>query len=157
VGSENVELSGMSFRYTYYLQDGRNNIAVTATDSAGNVTSQELSYFYDRMAPQIVITRPSNNMKLPEMPPSGTPHNPNPPIAITVTGFVQDPEPSSGIETMTINGQSVKLNRDNSFEYIIDSHKGEQLLFGNKYQINLVIQVRDRAGNETINDSFTIE
>jgi hypothetical protein len=155
INNENVDISGTTFRYTFYLSDGKNKISVVATDEAGNMASQELQFFYDRMAPHIVITRPAAGVNMINF--VGPPDNSSVEKTFTVSGFVQDPDPSSGIESVTINGQAVKLQNDGSFEYVVNAFQGQKIVGGKNYSINLTIDVKDRAGNETIDNSRTID
>jgi hypothetical protein len=154
INREQVDLSGTQFRYTYYLQEGQNKIVVTAVDEAGNAATQEFTYFFDRLAPQIVITRPAAGVEEFDNL-IGTPDNAYPQKFFVVMGFIRDPDPSSGIEMVQINGQEVKVRNDGSFEFTIDSSKGVKLVAGSSYDIGIVIQARDRAGNEVMDNSRT--
>lgn len=150
VGDEVVVLNNGTFTHTVYLEDGKNDIVVRAIDAAGNETVENVFKFYDRLAPIIVITRPAAGVSLPNLP--GTPDNVNIEKTYLVTGFIQDPDPSSGIELVKVNGEPVPLTSDGSFEYEISGIRS-----GESFELLLEIEVIDRAQNRTIDISRTLK
>lgn len=154
VDGEAVELAGGTYNDLWYLEEGMNKRTYVAVDGGGNEAAEELQVFYDHIRPTIIITRPSGGVTEFNFP--GTPDNPLVEKTYTITGFIRDPDPSSGIEAVVINGQEVKVDVDGSFEFVITSFKGERIIGGRDFDIQLVIETRDRAGNINIDNSRSI-
>jgi len=137
-GEELAEVEGRgSFNRTIILKEGKNNIRVVATDRSGNSKEFVQQLFLDTVKPILTITEPAA--------PTHVRFEPPPPPAVTdfrvkqtIRGIVIDPEPSSGIKRISINGKDIKPNSDGSFETTI---------FINRGMNNLNFVVEDLAGN----------
>lgn len=90
-------LSNNAFTATINLTEGNNNIAIAATDKAGNTASTITQVFLDTIPPTVIVTSPSNNMPLNTS-------------SITVTGTATDTH--SGIGAVTVNGVSALISAD---------------------------------------------
>ncbi len=126
-----------SFRIPLVLKEGLNEFALVAQDRSGNTESLTESLFLDSIKPQIVINRPATSgmvINIPPNPPSGR----QSPRTVVVTGRVIDPQPSSGLETVSVNGAAIQLSPNGQFETPIQLHLGTN---------ELIFNSRDRAGN----------
>ncbi len=140
-GEEVAEVRGRgSFNRTVILQEGQNNIRLTARDLSKNSTEKTQSIFLDTVKPIITVTEPAqqNFIRLePPGPPRLSKRDANRFTQI-IRGVIIDPEPSSGLQRLVINGKEIKPNSDGSFETEINLKRGEN---------RLVILVEDKAGN----------
>lgn len=130
-----------SFNRTIILNEGKNTIQLRAVDRSENVVEKSEVLFLDTVKPIITITQPANPNFLRNEPPS-------PPdkfinlkdqrFTQEIRGIIIDPEPSSGLKSILINGQPVKPRTDGSFEADIQLVRGEN---------RILIQAEDLAGN----------
>jgi hypothetical protein len=130
-----------SFNTTVVLNEGPNIISVMAKDRSGNVSEIAQNLFLDTAKPILTVTNPPEKIHVryePPPPPSGTPI-----IEQEIEGIVLDPEPSSGIKRIMINGKDIKPRSDGSFSTAIRLQRGET---------RLEIIVEDLAGN-TVRDN----
>jgi len=126
-----------SFNRTIILKEGKNNIRVVATDRSGNSKEFVQQLFLDTVKPILTITEPAAPTHVrfaPPPPPTVTDFR----VEQTIRGIIIDPEPSSGIKRISINGKEVKPNSDGSFETTILINRGIN---------NLNFVVEDLAGN----------
>lgn len=126
-----------SFNRTIILKEGENNISVVAKDRSGNTTEIVQNLFLDTVKPILTITEPTQqvyNRLEPPRPPGMEINN----FEQTVRGVVIDPEPSSGIKRILINGKEIQPNSDGSFETTISLRRGVN---------NLNFIVEDLSGN----------
>lgn len=136
-GDEVAEVRGRgTFNRTIILQEGKNDIQVTALDLAKNSMEISERLFLDTVKPIITITEPAQ----PNFTRFEPPAPPGRRVRLTqvIRGIIIDPEPSSGLKRITINGKEIKPNSDGSFETEIALERGE-----NKLQI----VAEDTAGN----------
>jgi hypothetical protein len=139
INSEEVaEILGRgSFNRTVILNEGKNVISVVARDRAGNTTEISQPLFLDTVKPILTITEPAqDNVYIYQPPPP--PNLSSAAAEQTIRGVVIDPEPSSGIKRIIINGKEIKPNSDGSFETTVPLQKGEN---------RLTFMVEDLAGN----------
>jgi len=137
-GEELAEVQGRgSFNRTIILKEGKNLIRVVATDRSGNSKEFVQELFLDTVKPILTITEPAA--------PTHVRFEPPPPPLITdlrveqtIRGLVIDPEPSSGIKRISINGKDIKPNSDGSFVTTVLIKRGMN---------NLNFVVEDLAGN----------
>ena len=108
-----------------------------ATDRSGNSKEFVQELFLDTVKPILTVTEPAA--------PTHVRFEPPPPplvrdfrIEQTIRGIVIDPEPSSGIKRISINGKDIKPNSDGSFETRIMINRGLN---------NLNFVIEDLAGN----------
>jgi len=126
-----------SFNRTVILNDGKNVISVVARDRSGNTTEISQPLFLDTVKPILTITEPAQDIFYVYQPP------PPPTVGSlaseqNIRGVVIDPEPSSGIKRIIVNGKEIKPNSDGSFETTVPLQKGEN---------RLNFMVEDLAGN----------
>lgn len=137
-GEELAEVEGRgSFNRTIILKEGPNKISVVASDRSGNTKEYVQELFLDTVKPILTVTEPvSSNYVRFEPPPPPTVTDLR--VEQTIRGIVIDPEPSSGIKRISINGKEIKPNSDGSFETSVIINRG---------QTNLNFVVEDLAGN----------
>jgi len=135
---EIIEVAGQgSFNRTVILQEGQNTIAVMAKDRSDNTKEIVQNLFLDTVKPILTITEPAQqvyNRMEPPRHPNGEVNQ----FEQTIRGIVIDPEPSSGIKRISINGKDIKPNSDGTFETTIELSRGINSL-------NFVVE--DLAGN----------
>ncbi|MCK5033110.1 MAG: hypothetical protein KAS18_05730, partial [Calditrichia bacterium] len=122
---------------TIILKEGPNKISVVATDRSGNSQEYVQELFLDTVKPILTITEPAAKTHVrfePPPPPTVTNYR----VEQTIRGIIIDPEPSSGIKRISINGKEIKPNSDGSFETSIIINRGVT---------NLNFVVEDLAGN----------
>jgi uncharacterized protein YfaP (DUF2135 family) len=139
INSEEVaEVQGRgSFNRTIILNEGQNTITVRAVDRSDNNREMSQSLFLDTVKPILTITEPADPVYIrfdPPPPPNATQTR----IEQSIRGVVIDPEPSSGIKRMLVNGKEIQPNSDGTFDTILLLERGENRL--NFY-------VEDLAGN----------
>lgn len=134
-----------SFNRTIVLEEGLNQIRVVARDRSGNTTEISQRIFLDTVKPILTVTDPAEQRHIRPEPP--------PPPGVrqvrsekTIRGLVIDPQPSSGIKRLTLNGKEIKPNSDGSFAVTIPLRKGDN-------RLNFMIE--DLAGN-ILHDSSRI-
>jgi hypothetical protein len=134
-----------SFNRTIILQEGNNQIRVVARDRSGNTTEISQNLFLDTVKPILTVTEPAEQRHIRPEPP--------PPPGVRqvrrekiIRGIVIDPQPSSGIKRMSLNGKEIKPNSDGTFTTNIPLRKGDN-------RLNFIIE--DMAGN-IINDNSRI-
>lgn len=130
-----------SFNTTVILDEGENTITVSAKDRSGNTTEIAQNLFLDTVNPILTITNPPEQIHTryePPPPPTGESI-----IEQEIEGIVIDPEPSSGIKRILVNGKEIKPKSDGSFNTIIRLQRGET---------RLEFIVEDLAGN-TLRDN----
>lgn len=127
-----------NFRVPVILKEGLNELTITARDRSGNVFKEIESLFLDTIKPQIVVLQPTTSGKIIDLAPN-PPTDRKRPETFTVSGRVLDPQPSSGLEKVSINNVSVQLSPNGQFELPLKL----------KYGVNELIFIAvDRAGNE---------
>jgi hypothetical protein len=126
-----------SFNRTVVLKEGLNQIRVVARDRSGNTTEIAQGLFLDTVKPILTVTEPAELRHIRPEPP--------PPPGVrqvrrekTIRGLVVDPQPSSGIKRLTLNGKEIKPNSDGSFAVTIPLRRGDN-------RLNFMIE--DLAGN----------
>ena len=148
-----------SFRHNINLLEGDNSIVVSAQDKAGNVSTETQELFLDSNEPKVQISGGIHPIalglsvgELPPFPPKFSS------FKRSVRGFVNDPEPSSGIKRVLINGQEVPLKSDNSFskDIRITIEQYKQLKSSNQPYV-LRVEVEDLAGNIYRDQSIRIK
>ena len=137
-GEELAEVEGRgSFNRTVILKEGPNKIFVVATDRSGNNQEFVQELFLDTVKPILTITEPAATTHVrfePPPPPTVTDNR----VEQVLRGIIIDPEPSSGIKRISVNGKEIKPNSDGSFETSIIINRG---------LTNLNFVVEDLAGN----------
>jgi hypothetical protein len=134
-----------SFNRTVILKEGANIIRVMARDRSGNTQEISQRLFLDTVNPILTITDPAQQVL--------TRYQPPPPptraarLEQKIRGLVIDPEPSSGIKRITVNGREIKPNSNGTFETTIRLKPGE-----NRLNFN----VEDLAGNIHRNNTRVI-
>ena len=126
-----------SFNRTVILNEGANNISVVAKDRSGNTTELSQKLFLDTVKPILTITEPPERIKYRYEPPP-PPNVRNVRREQVVRGVIIDPQPSSGIKRVLINGKEVKPKSDGSFVTNIPLVRGDN---------RLNFEVEDLAGN----------
>jgi uncharacterized repeat protein (TIGR02543 family) len=116
--------------YLVPLSEGRNDVEISASDAAGNYTSQKLVIYLDSMNPVLTIEPilPASVAK-PEL---------------TITGSVVDAV--SGLKSVTINGTDVIQFLDGSFRETLLLTKGAN---------SIVIEAEDRVGHK-VSATYTV-
>jgi uncharacterized protein YfaP (DUF2135 family) len=141
-GDEIAEIVGRgSFNRTIILQEGRNEIRVNAFDLANNSVEMSESIFLDTVKPIITITEPASTSAeriVPPAPPDRINTGRSERFTQIVRGVIIDPEPSSGLKRILINGKEVLPSSDGSFQTEIQLERGQ-----NVFQI----YAEDMAGN----------
>jgi hypothetical protein len=135
-----------SFNRTIILNEGKNVITVVARDRSGNTAEISQPLFLDTVKPILTITEPAQDNVYVYQPPAP----PNLSTAAAeqhIRGVVLDPEPSSGIKRVVINGKEIKPNSDGSFDTTIPLQRGEN---------RLTFMVEDLAGNILRDNSKTV-
>ena len=130
-----------SFNRTIILKEGENIIRIRAVDLANNTTEVSQKLFLDTVKPIITMTEPAQPVYTrfePPPPPGQETDLSKQRFTQIIRGLIIDPQPSSGIKSVTINGQEVKPNVDGSFEMEITLRRGEN-------RLNIVAE--DLAGN----------
>jgi hypothetical protein len=128
-----------NFRMPVVLREGLNEIQVSAEDQAGNASTITENLILDTVDPQIIIIRPAASGTPIRIPPP-TPDLQQPPKSFVVRGRVIDPQPSSGIEKVTLNGIPMQLTANGQFDFNLQLRIGVN---------ELVFIAQDRAGNES--------
>jgi uncharacterized protein YfaP (DUF2135 family) len=149
-GDEVAEVRGRgTFNRTIILQEGRNDIQVVAEDLAKNNMEIAERLFLDTVKPIITITEPSqpNFTRLEPPPPPDRIGARGERFRQLIRGIIIDPEPSSQLKRITINGKEIQPNSDGSFEAEIALERGEN---------RLQIIAEDMAGNITRDNSRRI-
>ncbi len=150
-GDEVAEVRGRgTFNRTIILHEGRNDIKIVAVDLSKNSKEIAEHIFLDTVKPIITITEPAQKNFIRLQPPPH-PGNINKDrrnrLSQIIRGVIIDPEPSSRLKRVLINGKEIKPNTDGSFETEIFVTSGENILR---------IVVEDLAGNITIDNSRRI-
>jgi uncharacterized protein YfaP (DUF2135 family) len=135
-----------SFNRTIILNEGKNVISVVARDRVGNTAEISQPLFLDTVKPILTITEPTqDNVNIYQPPPP--PNLSSRAAEQTIRGVVIDPEPSSGIKRIVINGKEIKPNSDGTFETTVPLQRGEN---------RLTFMVEDLAGNILRDNSKTV-
>ncbi len=143
-----TEVSGQgSFNRTIILNEGKNTIHIVAEDVSGNRTEYAEEIFLDTVKPVLTITEPAQPVYVRFEPPP-PPNEPTPfaeqRFKQVIRGIVIDPQPSSGIKRILVNGQEIKPNNDGSFEATIFLKRAPA---GRRSENRLSFIVEDMAGN----------
>jgi uncharacterized protein YfaP (DUF2135 family) len=149
-GDEVAEVRGRgTFNRTIILQEGRNDIQVTALDLAKNAMEISERLFLDTVKPIITITEPAQTTftRLQPPPPPDRIGKRGERFRQSVRGIIIDPEPSSKLKRIMINGKEIQPNSDGSFETEIFLERGDN---------RLQIVAEDMAGNITRDNSRRI-
>jgi hypothetical protein len=116
--------------YSLPLTEGRNDVVITAVDSAGNWATQEVIIYLDSRAPSLsVSTMPASVLS----------------STLFISGSVTDAV--SGLRSLSINGESVTTFLDGSFSEKVILRKGVN---------DVVVVAMDKAGNTT-SQVFTVK
>ncbi len=143
-----TEVTGQgSFNRTIILKEGKNTIRVVAEDLSGNRTVLVEQIFLDTVKPILTVTEPAQPVYVRFEPPR--PPNEHTPFAQerfkqVIRGIVIDPQPSSGIKRVLVNGQEIRPNNDGSFEATIFLKRAAA---GRRSENRLSFIVEDMAGN----------
>lgn len=152
-----AEITGQgTFNRTIILKEGRNDIRVSAIDFSKNTIEKSESIFLDTVKPIITVTEPAQPVFTrlePPRPPSNNYNFQAERFHQTIRGIVIDPEPSSGIKRIMVNGKEIQPNTDGSFETEIVLVRGQA---GNPGENRLSFYVEDMAGNITRDNSRVI-
>ena len=146
-----------SFNRTIILNEGRNDIRISAVDLSGNRIEIAEQLFLDTVKPIITVTEPAQPL-LNRFEPPRPPQRDNQQVTDlssvdaerfkqVIRGLIIDPEPSSKIKRISVNGQEIKVNSDGTFETGIALRRGEN---------RLSFYVEDMAGNITQDNSRVI-
>ncbi len=106
------------------LKEGKNTITITATDKAGNKAAKTITVTLDTTPPTITITSPEDGIETSD-------------DFVNVSGTITDD--LSGIDSATINGNSLTLNSDGSFSTTVSLTEGDN---------TITITATDKAGNK---------
>jgi len=143
-GDEVAEVRGRgTFNRTLILHEGRNDIKIAAIDLSKNSTELAERIFLDTVKPIITITEPAqpNFFRLePPAPPDRINSARGERFAQSIRGVIIDPQPSSNLKRILINGKEIQPNTDGSFQTEIFLTRGEN---------RLQIFTEDLAGNIT--------
>ena len=126
-----------SFNRTVILNEGKNDIRVVAKDRSGNTTEISQRLFLDTIKPILTVTEPAQQIYYRFEPPA-------PPTVTSVRreqvirGMIIDPQPSSGLKRILVNGKEIKPRSDGSFVTTIPLVQGDN---------RLNFEVEDMAGN----------
>lgn len=148
-----------TFNRTIILNEGKNNIRVSAVDFSKNTIEKAETIFLDTVRPILTITNPAQPVSMVKpWPPRPPVDNPNynflqDRIHQTIRGIVIDPAPSSGIKRIMVNGKEIRPNSDGSFETEIVLAKAK---LGQLVENRLSFYVEDMAGNITRDNSRVI-
>jgi len=139
INNENVaEILGRgTFNRTVILKEGENIIRVVAVDRSGNTSEISQKLFLDTVKPILTVTEPAAQIYYRREPPP-PPNVRTVRIEQNVRGLVIDPEPSSKIKRLVLNGKEIKPRSDGSFTTIIPLIRGEN---------RLNFEIEDMAGN----------
>ncbi|MBD3225488.1 MAG: hypothetical protein GF313_12235 [Caldithrix sp.] len=146
-----------TFNRTIILNEGQNTINIMAADLSDNRTQINENIFLDTVKPIINITDPPKKVFVryePPRPPQNELNNRAERFEQTIRGIIVDPEPSSKIKRVTINGKDVQPKSDGSFETKIVLERKPGALSAAENRLN--IYVEDMAGNVTRDNSHTI-
>lgn len=135
-----------SFNRTVILKEGANKIIVEAEDMDGNHFEKTQDLFLDTVKPILTITEPAQP-SLVRFEPPPPPNMPNQRYEQVVRGIIIDPEPSSKIKRISVNGQEIRPNSDGTFETIVFLKRGQN-------HLNFIVE--DLAGNVFRDNSRTI-
>jgi hypothetical protein len=142
-----------NFRFPIILREGENEMLVVASDRSGNATQEVERLFLDTIKPQIVVIKPAASGQVINLPPNPPGNTRQKPRSYIVSGRIIDPQPSSGIERITVNGEAVRLAPNGQFERTIQLQVGvNQILFialdlaGNEQRVTSSVVVR--RGNQ---------
>ncbi len=136
-----------SFNRTIILNEGPNVIRVVAEDLSGNRTVLAEKIFLDTVKPILTVTEPAQPVYVryePPLPPDQNIQFADERFVQIIRGVVIDPEPSSGIKRIIVNGQEIKPNNDGSFEAKIFLKRA---VAGRQGENRLSFIVEDIAGN----------
>jgi len=155
-----AELFGQgTFNRTIILNEGKNDIRVSAVDFSKNTVEKAETIFLDTVRPILTVTDPAQpvyrHLVGPLQPPVD---NPNynflqERVYKTIRGIIIDPAPSSGIKRIKVNGKEIQPNSDGSFETEIVLVRGKP---GQPGENRLSFYVEDMAGNITRDNSRVI-
>ena len=124
VGGVEVPVTGGQFSRTLTLPDRQYTYEVAATDRAGHVTRQSVTFTMDGDPPALTVTDPADGGCFTSAP-------------ITVSGRASDN--GSGVASLAINGTLVALT-DGAFTYQLPAGEGE---------VEIRIVATDHSGNST--------
>ncbi|NOX88315.1 MAG: FecR domain-containing protein [Calditrichaeota bacterium] len=136
-----------SFNRTIILNEGKNTIRVIAEDVSGNRTEHIEQIFLDTVKPVLTITEPAQPVFIrfePPRPPDEKVKFGKEKFTQIIRGIVIDPEPSSGIKRILVNGQEIKPNNDGTFEAKVLLKRAVP---GRRAENRLSFTVEDLAGN----------
>ncbi|MHB2150675.1 FecR domain-containing protein [Calditrichota bacterium LG25] len=136
-----------SFNRTIILSEGQNTMRIVAEDVSGNRTELVEQIFLDTVKPILTVTEPAQPVYVlfkPPQPPDQQVSFIDERFTQIIRGVVIDPEPSSGIKRIIVNGQEIKPNNDGSFEAKILLKRTP---VGRRGENRLSFIVEDVAGN----------
>jgi nitrogen fixation protein FixH len=133
-----VEVIGRgSFNRTIILNEGKNDIRVAAKDRSANTTEISQQLFLDTVKPILTVTQPPQQIHYRFEPPA-PPNVKNVRKEQEVRGIIIDPQPSSGLKRVSLNGKELKPRSDGSFVTNIPLIRGDN---------RLNFEIEDMAGN----------
>jgi hypothetical protein len=151
INGKEIPLNAGGFSEYINLREGKNPISIEAHDLAENVSILDTNMFLDTQTPQVVVYSPRGvraDLFDPPLPPYRAVNQEEKRQHFTVEGRVMDPEPSSGIAKLTINGIDMPIEEDGSFSGDVILQLGAN---------RLTIVCRDLAGNEFRDDTRIID
>jgi hypothetical protein len=125
---QTAAMTGTSFNSTHNLTSGINTLDITATDLAGNSSSQKRTVIYDSDKPTLAITDPAQDIT--------TSQN-----SITVKGTVTD-----ALTAVTI---SVAVNGQTFTPSVTNGTFTQAVTFNSEKTYPVIIMATDEAGNST--------
>jgi hypothetical protein len=151
VNNREAALNKGSFSERITLREGPNPLTIEGHDLAENVAIIDTILFLDTQRPEVVLFAPRGGraeLYDPPLPPYRAVGLEEQRRHYTVEGRVVDPEPSSGITGLIINGIDIPVEEDGSFT-------GEVILRLGTNRLTIVC--RDRAGNEYRDETRVID
>jgi hypothetical protein len=135
-----------SFNRTVILKEGKNDIRVIAQDRSANTTEISQRLFLDTVKPILTVTEPASQIQYRYEPPA-PPNVSSVRREQLVRGIIIDPQPSSGLKRVMLNGKELKPRSDGSFVTQIPLQRGDN---------RLNFEVEDLAGNILRDNTRTI-
>lgn len=134
VNGTTAEITGNTFSASVSLVDGVNSIVVTAYNAVGLSTTETISVILDNENPILTVLTPAEN----EILPSNT---------VTVSGTLLDA--GSGIYSLTVNGNAVQVDLNNTFTTTVSILDGAAIIS---------VIAKDFAGNTSkIDRNITVD
>ena len=109
-----------------------------------------LKYYYDYKAPTFTIYNYMSGDTIKNYYDAFNTSQQRDTIIFTLLGTIQDSAYSSGIEAFSINGNTLNTSSNGQFEYPL------LLTRGKNYTIPFYIDIKDRAGNESLYNNLIV-